>query len=183
MGRGAGNKESGTQSGIRMSAAPSVIEVDENARVDEDGFVCVHDSITLPPRRGTRLHLKVNGRHVSVIRGRGGKLYCVDSVCYHAGGPLTAGNIEDVAGRECVVCPWHSYKLDLSTGEGLYTDLNYKIASKGKRQRTHDVQQRGDGRIYVRLNLTEPDSLPSDEYAYGKQFAPAATPINETSAK
>jgi nitrite reductase/ring-hydroxylating ferredoxin subunit len=37
-----------------------------------------------------------------------------------AGGPLTAGDIEEVDGKACVSCPWHAYKVTIETGEKLY---------------------------------------------------------------
>ena len=58
---------------------------------------------------GERLHTQVDGRYVSVVRHRG-KLFCMDSTCYHTGGPLAMGDIEEVNGRTCIVCPWHTYQ-------------------------------------------------------------------------
>ena len=52
-----------------------------------------------------------------------GKLHCIDAVCYHAGGPLTVGDIEEVGGRACVRCPWHNYFVTIDTGEKLYQSL------------------------------------------------------------
>ena len=49
----------------------------------------------------------------------GGELHCLDAICYHAGGPLTEGDIEDFGGHRAVVCPWHKYRVDLRTGAGL----------------------------------------------------------------
>lgn len=36
------------------------------------------------PSQTARIHTQVNGRFVSIIK-TGGKLYCIDSTCYHAG--------------------------------------------------------------------------------------------------
>ena len=47
----------------------------------------------------------------------------MDAVCYHAGGPLTVGDIEEVGGRACVRCPWHNYFVTVDTGEKLYQSL------------------------------------------------------------
>jgi len=58
---------------------------------------------------GDRAEFMLKGRKIMVVR-RKGVLYCLDSVCYHAGGPLAVGDIEDVDGRSCIICPWHSYK-------------------------------------------------------------------------
>lgn len=34
-----------------------------------------------------------------------------------AGGPLALGDIEDVNGHTCLVCPWHYYVVALENGE------------------------------------------------------------------
>src|SRR5271155_1995129 len=41
-----------------------------------------------------------------------GKISSLDNECPHHGGPLGEGTIED--GK--VVCPWHAYAFDLTTG-------------------------------------------------------------------
>ena len=41
-----------------------------------------------------------------------GKISALDNECPHHGGPLGEGTIED--GK--VVCPWHAYAFDLTTG-------------------------------------------------------------------
>lgn len=56
---------------------------------------------------GSRLHVCVEGRYVSIIR-HGGGVYCLDSNCHHAGGPLALGEIEEVDSHPCLVCPWVS---------------------------------------------------------------------------
>ena len=70
-------------------------------------------------RHGDRVHVQLGDRHVSLINHRG-EVYCLDSLCYHAGGPLGIGDIEDVGGRACLSCPWHLYKVTLESGEKLY---------------------------------------------------------------
>ena len=96
----------------------------------------------------------------------------MDSICYHAGGPLTSGDIEEIDGRSCIVCPWHTYKVTLDTGEKLYRATELNAAGKpvpigwrsaGVRQRVHSVVERS-GRVFVVLG-TEPRELPSDPYA------------------
>jgi hypothetical protein len=76
-----------------------------------------------------------------------------------------SGDIEDgVCGHSCLVCPWHHYKISITTGEGFYQNLDRKWVSKGKiLQRVHDVEERGDG-VYVRFNTFEHE-VASDKYA------------------
>ncbi|XP_044131931.1 Rieske domain-containing protein [Bufo gargarizans] len=104
-----------------------------------------------------RIRTTVNDREV-VIFHHLGKYHALDLRCYHAGGPLHLGEIEDINGRACIVCPWHKYKIVLETGEGLYQGVNpqdpsrsKKWFSKGKKQRTHKVTVK-DGSIYVTLS-------------------------------
>lgn len=42
------------------------------------------------PINDTRIHCKVKERYVTIFRHKS-KLYCIDSICHHAGGPLTLG--------------------------------------------------------------------------------------------
>ena len=112
-------------------------------------------------------------RFVSVLRYQGG-LFCLDSVCYHAGGPLTAGDIEDCGGEACVLCPWHAYPVSLRTGDKLYRatekDADGRLVpagwkSVGKRQRVHEVEERAGSGTYVRLALGG-ETHESDSYAH-----------------
>lgn len=117
-----------------------------------------------------RLHARVNGRYISVIQ-HDGELHCLDSVCFHAGGPLALGDIEELEGKPCLVCPWHFYHISLRDGEKWYQaaqpgeDGKLRAGqwkSVGQRQRVHKVEERSDG-VYVQLNLE--GALASDEYA------------------
>ena len=62
---------------------------------------------------GSRLHAKCGGRYVSVVRLNGGGLACVDSICYHAGGNLGVGDLED----DVLICPQHRFRVCLRTGD------------------------------------------------------------------
>ncbi len=42
-----------------------------------------------------------------------GKVYAMNSVCSHAGGPLEDGIYED----GCIVCPWHKSRFDAKSGD------------------------------------------------------------------
>lgn len=90
-----------------------------------------------------------------------------------------------------IVCPWHRYKISLTTGEGLYVGIDIEtraqqLKSKGPKQRVHLVELR-DGGVFVADShdlevpadtgpLTVaigPQPLPSDDYAC-KAFNPGA---------
>lgn len=80
----------------------------------------------------------VDQRQVAVARVAG-KFFAVDDACPHRGGPLSEG---DVIGCE-IVCPWHFWTFDLSTGR--HTGGS-KFAVT-----THDVRVEKE-RLLVRLS-------------------------------
>jgi len=102
-------------------------------------------------------------RYVTILRV-GGQLRAIDSICYHAGGPLGMGDIEEVGEgrRACLRCPWHHYLVDLETGtkwhQALERNASGKLAPAGWRsseqavQRVHDVEER-EGGLFVHLRL------------------------------
>ncbi|KAF5836392.1 hypothetical protein DUNSADRAFT_5962 [Dunaliella salina] len=109
-------------------------------------------------------------RYVTLLR-RSGKLYGIDSICFHAGGPLGIGDIEDVNGNPCLVCPWHYYKVDMATGDKYYQQVKFENgkmvpggwASNGIKQRAHTVTE-VDGSLYLQVS-SQPIKVDSDQYA------------------
>eukprot|EP01064_Diplonema_japonicum_P007105 TRINITY_DN14829_c0_g1_i5.p1 TRINITY_DN14829_c0_g1~~TRINITY_DN14829_c0_g1_i5.p1 ORF type:complete len:422 (+),score=23.63 TRINITY_DN14829_c0_g1_i5:573-1838(+) len=107
------------------------------------------------------------GREV-VVWKRSGEYYSLDNGCYHHGAALLNGDIEDMGGKQCVVCPWHGYRITLKDGEGLYwglgEDLKKRtIRSKGVKQRAHTVVVSNED-VFVDIN-TDPEPLDSDHYS------------------
>lgn len=100
------------------------------------------------------------------------RLWALDRVCYHMGGPLDQGDIEDLQGSLVVTCPWHRYKITLQTGEGVYQAAPGQWKSKGVRQRTHRVSllaapasEGGESEISVRVQLdSSEEDIASDSY-------------------
>ncbi|XP_068451067.1 Rieske domain-containing protein [Clinocottus analis] len=99
----------------------------------------------------------LEGRDILIISHQSG-FYAIDSYCYHAGGILQNGDIEEIAGTLCIICPNHKYKISLANGEGLYkardpTENNpvARLYSKGVKQRTHTVTET-NGDVYVKLS-------------------------------
>ncbi|XP_017825270.1 Rieske domain-containing protein isoform X3 [Callithrix jacchus] len=122
-------------------------------------------------KKSERMTAVVHDREVVIFYHRG-EYHAMDIRCYHSGGPLHLGDIEDFDGRPCIVCPWHKYKITLATGEGLYQSINPKDpsakpkwCSKGIKQRIHTVTV-DNGNIYVTLS-NEPFKCDSDFYATG----------------
>jgi nitrite reductase (NADH) small subunit len=61
---------------------------------------------------GTIREFQIDGRTVA-IANVAGKLYAIDNVCLHRGGPLGQG---ELAGTT-VTCPWHGWQYDVTTGK------------------------------------------------------------------
>lgn len=107
-------------------------------------------------------------RDVKEWKKNGPVIYAMDEFCYHEGGPLSAGDIEDWDGKACVKCPYHSYSISLEKGERFVQDLSGNFKSLGIKQRTHQVRIAGD-QVFVKLTddssaSPESCSLPSDRF-------------------
>ena len=57
----------------------------------------------------------VAGRTIAVFRQRDGRVFATDNQCPHRGGPLAEG----IVGNGTVICPLHSWKIDLASGRCL----------------------------------------------------------------
>ena len=106
-----------------------------------------------------RLMGPVQGRFVTVFREQG-KLYCIDSICYHAGGNLGVGDLED----DVLICPQHRFRVCLRTGDA----TEGGGAHARVRQRLH-VAYEYDGSLRVRLG-TNGDAA-SDRFASAAETA------------
>ena len=73
-------------------------------------FVKIADAAAIAP--GTGALVERDGVALAVFNAGGGRFYAVSPVCPHEDGPLFEGWLE---GRT-VVCPWHGYSFDLTTG-------------------------------------------------------------------
>ena len=74
----------------------------------------------IPPGEG-RVY-SVNGEKIAVFRTRGGEVYAVQAECPHRGGPLADG----LLGGATLICPLHSWKFDLTTGQALFGDCGLR---------------------------------------------------------
>jgi ferredoxin-NADP reductase/nitrite reductase/ring-hydroxylating ferredoxin subunit len=63
-------------------------------------------------QEGKPVRVDLNGKAI-VIALVSGKVYAMDSVCSHEGGPLEDGTIEGY----CLVCPWHQGIFDIRTAK------------------------------------------------------------------
>jgi nitrite reductase (NADH) small subunit len=58
--------------------------------------------------------VEAGGRKIALLNS-GGNFYAIDNTCVHQGGPLGEG---DVYGTR-VVCPWHGWEYDFTTGQSV----------------------------------------------------------------
>ncbi|XP_055351691.1 uncharacterized protein LOC129597994 [Paramacrobiotus metropolitanus] len=65
-----------------------------------------------------KIVVNMNGYQLGIFRF-GSKVYAVENVCPHMQGPLGMGDIEEIDGRVCVICPWHHWRFELDTGRPL----------------------------------------------------------------
>jgi nitrite reductase (NADH) small subunit len=120
-----------------------------------DGWVRVGRLQDLPVLEGRRT--TIDGRRVAVFRMLDDALSAIDATCPHKAGPLQDGLVAD----NCVTCPLHDRRIDLSTGQMIGYDDSVAV---------HEVHQAG-GDVWVRLSST-PQTLTEAERA--GDAAPAA---------
>ena len=87
----------------------------------------------VPP--GMVRELQLDGK-VIALANVGGKLYAVNNVCLHRGGPIAQGELSG----QVVTCPWHGWQYDVTSGK-LVTNPAVGVE-------TYAVEVRGDD-VYV----------------------------------
>jgi nitrite reductase (NADH) small subunit len=60
----------------------------------------------------------LGGERIAIFRTRDERVYATQAECPHRSGPLADG----LVGGSTVICPLHSWKFDLRTGEPLFGD-------------------------------------------------------------
>lgn len=59
-----------------------------------------------------------------------GRFYAMDNACQHRGGPLGEGDLQG----NIVVCPWHGWEYDVTTGQCLTApgkNVKYQVKVEG----------------------------------------------------
>jgi nitrite reductase (NADH) small subunit len=64
----------------------------------------------------------IGATRLAVFRGRDGEIFATQADCPHKGGPLADG----LLGGSTLICPLHSQKFDLATGQAASGDCNLK---------------------------------------------------------
>ena len=78
---------------------------------------------------------KVGGQAIAVVK-LNERVFAVDGVCPHRGGPLAEGFVAE----DCIVCPWHGWGFHLDTGR--------YVGSPGVGIRSYPTEVR-DGQVFV----------------------------------
>jgi nitrite reductase (NADH) small subunit len=74
----------------------------------------------IPPGEGRNFQL--GEERIAVFHSRTGQVFAVQAECPHKGGPLADG----LMGGHTLVCPLHSWKFDLETGQPLMGECSIK---------------------------------------------------------
>ena len=70
---------------------------------------------------GTAKVVEAGGKQIALFNA-GGNFYAIDNACKHRGGPLGEGELDGTT----VICPWHGWEYDVTTGANL-DDPNTKV--------------------------------------------------------
>jgi len=82
----------------------------------EQEFVKVAEVGEVAPGEMTMVRLD---RDQILLANVDGTFYAINNICSHKMGRLTKGRLDDVEGEPCVVCPFHSARISVVTGEAL----------------------------------------------------------------
>jgi nitrite reductase/ring-hydroxylating ferredoxin subunit len=83
----------------------------------------------VPP--GTIREFQIDGKTFALANVEG-KLFAINNVCLHRGGPLGQGELSG----QIVTCPWHGWRYDVTTGR---VAINPAVGVE-----TYRVEVRGD---------------------------------------
>lgn len=130
----------------KTNTPESTIKVDSAG--SPDGFAPVAQSDAL--KEAETLRADVDGTLVTVAR-IDGACRAVQEFCTHRFGPLSEGAFDG----NCVICPWHQSRFDLTTGK--VTDGPAKLDLK-----SFETLER-DGQIWVKTTDKPPTPAPTEK--------------------
>jgi len=74
---------------------------------------------TTDVKAGCGRSIEISGKPLALFNVDGG-IYAINDVCGHRGGPLGEGELDG----KTVICPWHGWRYNVTTGENeLVPDL------------------------------------------------------------
>ena len=98
-------------------------------------FIKAAKKSEIPEDTGKRV--QINGKDIALFKVDG-KVHAIYSVCPHQGGPLEEGGCHN----GLVMCPWHGWEFDVTTGACAFND-SIKVP-------TFKVKEEGDD-VFVEL--------------------------------
>ncbi len=104
-------------------------------QIDQEIVAGALDAI--PPGEGRAFD--TGSERIAIFHTRAGEVFAVQAACPHLGGPLADG----LVGGTTLICPLHSWKFDLATGEALMGSCGLK---------TYPVRLDDGGRMVVTLS-------------------------------
>ena len=90
----------------------------------------------IPPGEGR--NFSIGGKRLAIFHTRSGRVFATQAECPHKAGPLADG----LVGGETLICPLHSWKFNLNTGEPILGDCALK---------TYPARVDESGRIHVAI--------------------------------
>lgn len=81
--------------------------------------------------------IEVNGKKITIAKGKDNQLFAFAHKCPHAGGIMADGFMNE---KGCVVCPLHRYQFDCKTGRN--------TSGEGYYLKTYPLETKPDG-LYV----------------------------------
>jgi glycine betaine catabolism B len=144
-----------------------------------EGYQRVADKNEL--QEGGLLKVEADGEYIilSMINGR---IYAIDAVCSHEGGPLEDGKLD---GYE-VECPWHGSKFDVRTGEVTNppADTPQSIYEVKVQDNNILIKKQGKGKSpQIELTLLEKDKVEGTDvisFKFSKQVDLGEGKTNKT---
>lgn len=100
----------------------------------------------IPPGEGRTF--EVAGERVAIFHTRTGEVFATQAECPHKGGPLADGLI----GGTTLICPLHTWKFDLKTGDPLLGSCGVK---------TYPARLDEAQRVLVTISVSQPAALAS----------------------
>lgn len=100
----------------------------------------------VPPGEGRTF--EVAGKRLAIFHTRAGEIFATQAECPHKGGPLADG----LVGGTTLICPLHTWKFDLKTGQALLGSCGVK---------TYPVRLDEKRRILVTLAVPQTVALVS----------------------
>ena len=86
----------------------------------------------------------------------------VPGTWFVAGGPLHLGEIEEIGkGEVCVRCPWHGWRISLTTGQVLHPTGHADLTTN-----VFPVKVDDQGRLYVGFNCLSEKYFQVDEVEF-----------------